>query len=224
MNAPAEVPPVPVTSALSPDFDSSKIIKDDLDLRPVSAEGKLAFLLHNVFTPEECKALIKISEDTGYSPALVNIGGGRQVLMKGYRDSSRVVIDDHEFVRCLLTRISTFLPQSFKGESLVEINERLRFLRYDSGDKFEPHCDGAFGRDDNSAVTLITLQMYLNEGFEGGETTFLDLKTGNRVPVVPKTGMVLVFEHKIMHEGSLLKSGRKYTIRTDVLYTNERRR
>ncbi|CAG7832784.1 unnamed protein product [Allacma fusca] len=83
MNPPAEVPPVPVTSALSPDFDPSTITKEDLDLTPISQQGKLAFLLHNVFTPEECKALIKISEDTGYKPAFVQGGVGNQVLMKG---------------------------------------------------------------------------------------------------------------------------------------------
>ena len=31
----------------------------------------------------------------------------------------------------------------------------------------------------------------------------------------------MVFEHPIMHEGSELKSGRKYTIRTDIMYSAE---
>ena len=31
-------------------------------------------------------------------------------------------------------------------------------------------------------------------------------------------GMVLVFDHGIMHEGSELKKGRKYCVRTDVMY------
>lgn len=30
--------------------------------------------------------------------------------------------------------------------------------------------------------------------------------------------MVLIFEHHLLHEGSELKQGRKYTIRTDVMY------
>jgi hypothetical protein len=30
--------------------------------------------------------------------------------------------------------------------------------------------------------------------------------------------MVLVFQHDILHEGSRLKKGRKYTVRTDVMY------
>ncbi len=216
------VPPVPLTSILSSSFDSTKITKEVLDLSYISEPGKLAFLLHNVFTPEECENLIKTSEQAGYSDALVHVGGGRQILMKGYRDGSRVMIDDREFVGCLLQRISSHLPATFQNEQLLEINERLRFLRYDNGDQFQPHCDASYGRPDNSARTLITLQMYLNEDFKGGETTFLPRgrdRATKCLPVVPKTGMILVFEHNILHEGSLVKQGRKYTIRTDVLYT-----
>lgn len=135
------VPPVPLTSLLCPAFDSSQITKEMLDLDHISESGKLAFLLHNVFTPEECEGLIRTSEQTGYSEALVHIGGGRQVLMKGYRDGSRVMIDDSDFVACLLQRISSHLPESFQNENLIAINERLRFLRYDEGDQFQPHCD-----------------------------------------------------------------------------------
>ena len=70
----------------------------------------------------------------------------------------------------------------------------------------------------------MTLQLYLNEGFGGGETTFFP--TGNendkdaKVPVVPRTGMGLLFEHHIMHEGSLLVEGIKYSVRTDVMYSS----
>ena len=35
------------------------------------------------------------------------------------------------------------------------------------------------------------------------------------------SGMVLVFDHAIMHEGSELKKGRKYSMRTDVMYSAE---
>jgi hypothetical protein len=59
----------------------------------------------------------------------------------------------------------------------------------------------------------------LNEGFEGGETTFVSYRNPTKnVSCVPRTGMVLVFEHELLHEGSELRKGRKYTVRTDVMY------
>ena len=62
--------------------------------------------------------------------------------------------------------------------------------------------------------------MYLNEGMKGGATTFLDgLTADNNVAVNPSIGQVLLFDHNIYHEGSLLEEGRKYAVRTDIMYT-----
>jgi len=110
---------------------------------------------------------------------------------------------------------------------LVGLNERLRFLRYDPGQKFVPHTDGQYRRQDGSGEkSFITVQLYLNEGFKGGETTFIDTNNAkHRVSFPIKTGMVLLFEHRIVHEGTAVKEGRKYLMRTNVMYrpvkTNE---
>lgn len=104
---------------------------------------------------------------------------------------------------------------------------KLFKFRYDIGDKFKAHYDSYYERPDVSAVTWVTLQAYLNdESLVGGETTFLG-EAGSedewsqeefRVPVAPTTGSILVFQHDILHEGSKVLGGRKYTIRMDVLY------
>lgn len=102
------------------------------------------------------------------------------------------------------------------------LNERLRFLRYDPGEKFEPHHDGTYTRDDGSESSFITVQLYLNEGFSGGSTTFLSNDEYQRLECVPKIGRVLIFEHRLLHEGSALKKGRKYAVRTDVMYNTQK--
>ncbi|MEQ1701420.1 MAG: hypothetical protein ABMA25_15030, partial [Ilumatobacteraceae bacterium] len=33
----------------------------------------------------------------------------------------------------------------------------------------------------------------------------------------PKTGMALLFQHRILHEGAVVTSGTKYVLRTDVI-------
>ncbi len=53
----------------------------------------------------------------------------------------------------------------------------------------------------------------LNEEFTGGSTDF-DL-VGS---VVPETGMALLFEHRVLHQGAPLLEGVKYVMRTDVMY------
>jgi len=65
-----------VTSALDPNFKKSRIKQEALDLSPVGARGKLAFLLRHVFTPAECVELIRLSEEAGYQTAMVNSRDG----------------------------------------------------------------------------------------------------------------------------------------------------
>jgi prolyl 4-hydroxylase len=60
----------------------------------------------------------------------------------------------------------------------------------------------------------VTCQLYLNDGFEGGATRFMDYSDESLgYDVIPRTGSVLLFEHRLHHEGSMLISGRKYAMR-----------
>ena len=57
---------------------------------------------------------------------------------------------------------------------------------------------------------------------DGGATTVIEdvyNKIYQNYSVIPKVGRVLLFEHDIEHEGSILKNGLKYCIRTDVMYS-----
>lgn len=73
-----------------------------------------------------------------------------------------------------------------------------------------------------------TLQIYLNDSFLNGCTTFFlpssRPSTLNAFPVKPSQGCALVFPHgdsrgSLLHEGSPVgEGGAKYVIRTEVLY------
>lgn len=118
----------------------------------------------------------------------------------------------------------------YNNQSLhaVGLNERMRILRYDPGTYFSPHHDGSYrrsreaGPDRVGEVSCITAQFYLNEGFQGGTTRFLnDWNESEFYDVVPKIGSLLLFQHDLYHEGALLIEGRKYALRTDVMYTTK---
>lgn len=184
----------------------------------------LAVVIHNVLSAEECAEWIQHTEDTGYEVALVNIGGGRQVKMLDTRNSSRCIIDDVVRSQELWERIKHFVPNEALQNMLpYELNERLRFLRYDVGEYFAPHLDGRYdrpaGHPREGDYSQITVQLYLNEGFEGGTTRFFHAQTNEFYDVVPKTGSVLLFEHKLDHSGEVVAKGRKYAMRTDIMYT-----
>ncbi|KAK6192502.1 hypothetical protein SNE40_003955 [Patella caerulea] len=197
----------------------ASIIKEAIEL-PWEPEGCLAFGLYNVFTPQECKELIEKTEAMGYTPALINNGYG-QVLETDVRNNTRCIWDSKEQAQRIWNRVKDHVCKEFHGYTALGLNERLRFLRYDPGEYFKPHHDGCYQRD-NGEASLITLQLYLNEGFKGGSTTFLSATTGDRVEFVPKTGAILIFQHDILHEGSLLEEGRKYSCRTDIMFGKDK--
>ena len=80
--------------------------------------------------------------------------------------------------------------------------------------EFKKHRDQSYIRNENES-SYHTLLIYLNENFIGGETTFENLK------IKPKKGSCLIFFHDLEHEGTKLTSGKKYILRTDIMYRFE---
>lgn len=178
-------------------------------------------IIDNVLTKEECDSLINKIEEKGFEDALIN-DGGHQRYVPYVRNSKRCIIDDKEIANMIYSRIKNKLPIVFNNKKLIGINERLRFLKYNEGEYFKGHFDGNYITPDNLQISQITLQLYLNENFEGGETTFINPYNDEDLgKYIPKTGSVLLFQHDMYHEGSTLLKGIKYAMRTDIMFMNE---
>ena len=196
-----------------------------VEAHPLDLGGPWAYILDHVLTPVECLRLINATEARGYEMAQVNVGYGRQRLMPEIRNNDRCIVDSLPDADLLWDRIRAWIPATFQGFPVAGLNERLRFLRYTRGQRFAPHLDGTYAREDGSAFSLITVQLYLNdvEPAMGGSTRFFleasDAPT-KLLDVVPRAGRVLLFEHRILHEGAALAGGIKYACRTDVMYSS----
>lgn len=169
------------------------------------------YTIPNVLSADECAAYIKLIEGIGFSAAPINVGGGRQRVVAGVRNNWRVMFDDECRASELWRKVSPSVPVFLNGRQAVGLNERLRFYRYDPGQRFAPHADGRYVAPTGES-SLLTFMVYLNDGFVGGETKF------NEISVVPEEGMALIFRHELWHEGAEVESGRKYVLRTDVMY------
>jgi Rps23 Pro-64 3,4-dihydroxylase Tpa1-like proline 4-hydroxylase len=186
---------------------------------------KFAIILDNVFTKEECDTLIKLSEKIPENYEIAKISyDDEQILDTSYRNNQRWLNFDKKLAETFFEKIKSYIPIEFEGNPVSCLNERLSFLKYSPGEYFKAHEDGYYIRPDNSEMSYITVQIYLNDLNEedGGATTFIQ-DTNNRIyqdySVIPKVGRVLLFEHELEHEGSILKNGLKYCIRTDVMYS-----
>lgn len=196
--------------------------------RHCAAQYKQSFarVLQNVLDEEDCAALIASVNKKGFTPALLNMGGGCQQLVPGARDGHRVIVDSPQLTEWLFQVLRPYLPDELEdGSRLVELNERCRFLCYTPGQQFPPHCDGCFERAEGHPqagdFSFVTVQLYLNDvpRSHGGATTFLAAGRPNHQP---EAGSVLLFSQDLMHEGSLVERGIKYTLRTEAMYSKRR--
>jgi prolyl 4-hydroxylase len=174
--------------------------------------GPLVFSIPDVLAPDECAAMIRRIEELGPSDAPITTAAG-PVMRPEIRNNRRVMIDDEALAARLFDRIRARVPAPLCGMQPVGANERFRCYRYDPSHRFGPHYDGAFIRNDRER-SLLTFMVYLNEGFGGGHTNFLDYD----VSVRPRTGHALLFQHFLLHEGAVVTSGTKYALRSDIMY------
>jgi hypothetical protein len=168
------------------------------------------YTIANILTPEECQEYVDWSEAHGYETAPVSLAAGA-VVRPDIRNNARVMVDDPVRTDDLWSRLSAHLPPVLAGRRVVGLNERLRFYRYGPGERFAPHTDGCYRRA-NGDESLLTLMIYLNGGARGGETRF-----GNAA-ITPQAGLALIFDHYLLHEGARVLEGRKYVLRSDVMY------
>jgi len=147
--------------------------------------GLYAVLLDSVLSVDECETLIKVAESSttkGWERAMINVSGGRQVLMEDERCCGRIIYDSPDIAGKVWKRIEHLpevqeivrlekVPKIFgngpskRGEvwSFSRPNERLRFLKYVGGEYFRSHCDGSYETPDRKERSYFTLHLYLSD-------------------------------------------------------------
>ena len=176
------------------------------------------FTLPRLFTADECAGLIVKGETLGFE--------GRDVSLPGVRNNDRAIWDDAAYAAQLWERVGPLLPGGPNGEAAIGLNERFRFYRYAPGQQFTRHSDQALdlpprvvdGLSLPMGRSLTTFLLYLGDDCKGGETAFYTNSGWEIVRVRPETGMALCFTHEIRHEGCLVTAGRKYVLRSDIMY------
>jgi hypothetical protein len=173
--------------------------------------GEGLFTVHPVLSIAECVAHIADAQTRGFEVATIN-SYGKPVIDHGARNNDRAIFDAPLLADDLWQRLRAHIPASWGGMQACGLNERFRYCRYRPGQRFAWHVDGSYERA-NGEKSLLTLLLYLNEGYEGGATRF------GACEVKGQRGMALLFDHKLRHEGEELRRGIKYVLRSDVMFT-----
>jgi len=159
---------------------------------------------------KECEDLIMFSEMRGFQEATVGLRSGARML-KSIRNNYRLEYDDEALSARLWEKLAPTCPKKIEGLAAIGLNEHFRFYKYEDAQRFKKHRDGRYRRHEMEE-SRITFMVYLNDDFEGGETSF-----EHRL-VKPEAGMALCFMHELKHEGRPVTSGSKYVLRSDVMY------
>mmetsp|Transcript_23744 Transcript_23744/g.74748 ORF Transcript_23744/g.74748 Transcript_23744/m.74748 type:complete len:256 (+) Transcript_23744:101-868(+) len=198
------------------------------------------WLVQGLFSAAECTRLLTAAEGHGF---------GTTNYPKEYRGNLRLTTMDSGLADAVWSRLQPLVPETLtldttprynsrgrlrprgRAENLEEwaacgLNECWRLAKYHPGDRFHGHCDADFQRS-NSECSMLTVNIYMNEGFDGGATRFyFENKRTADVVVTPKAGLCLLFrqppEKLYYHDGQELASGLKYLFRSDVMYRRQR--
>ncbi len=201
------------------------------------------FQLLNVLSRDECRRFIELTEALGYLPdAAVS-------LPRTVRHNHNVTwVVDEQIDGIIWRRCENFTNDDrgfFGNKRALGLNARFRFYRYERGDFFKPHTDGAWpgsrvvGRQLTpnaypDRFSQMSVLLFLSDDFEGGATRFcVNMNDSSQparnqdeagwVEVVTPAGGALCFPHGLhplhcTHSSEEIISGVKYIIRTDMLF------
>jgi len=218
-------------------------IKDVKDSKPIEKKdlynypNDKGFLLYNIFSPSECEYYIDQAKKLGLTPASVS---------KELRNCDKVTFRSEELASLVFEKVKQYVTdieipeENETGNKFlaglwkpIGLNETWRLCRYEPGGHFGPHCDGGFVRSGNER-SLKTFMLYLNMEYEGGTTNFINNSQPlSKDPVTGKfradpkhilyklkadTGMAIIFNHNILHEGDEVHKGEKYILRSEIMF------
>lgn len=174
-------------------------------------------VIPNTLSQQECTSIIQLAEEKGFIPASFYTDKDGVEHYSEIRKSSRCIIDSTPFAQTLWERVKGFVPETFdQSWKVVGINERLRFLRYTSGDEFKVHTDGTYVSKEGHH-SKITILIYLNDTYEGAFTHIIT-NDNKWLGIQPEVGMLVLQDQCLLHYVPPLTQGVKYVIRTEVMY------
>lgn len=223
-------------------LDNSKLKLNDIKRTEISDFGNEGFLLKNVLTRDECHSIIEIGEHIGFG----KIVGATEQYRSAQRialDTKKLAdilwerikshVEDLEFGDDPHLQHIHGIQFQLRGTwKPVGLNHIFRLCRYLPKGHFAPHFDGFYVKN-STERSMKTFMLYLNEGFSDGSTNFVDEQQqlyqdaegkycaeekNIRERIQPETGMAILFNHHRLHEGSQVRNGVKYILRTDIMY------
>lgn len=175
--------------------------------RELFDQGPDIRIVDGFMTPEECDAIMAIAEPRLEASMVYGVTAENgDAVDKDSRVSRQTWLNDSDsgVVDAFSKKVSELsgLP--------VSAQEELQVVRYEDGGFYGPHHDACKSdladcsrMDDELGPRYLTFLVYLNDGFQGGETEFPDV--GQKV--TPAKGRLVIFRNTD-DQGRVVESSR----------------
>jgi prolyl 4-hydroxylase len=165
-------------------------------------------------TPEECNKIIELSNGKLFPSRVYS--QNEDLLSNDSRISQQCwLTDDNPLIKDISDRVKTYT-------NTHGTQEQLQVVNYPVGGFFSPHYDACEGNESycsrmngSDGPRLLTVLLYLNDNFDGGETVFPKINKS----VKPEKGKAVIFQNvdengviikQALHGGEPIKSGEKW--------------
>lgn len=161
-----------------------------------------------LLTAAECDHLASVAAPMLSPATVVDPRTGRNVVNPVRTSDTAVLGPHHETlpIHAINRRIAEVSRTDWRQ------GEALTIMRYRRAQVFRPHIDAIAGAKNQRIATVL---VYLNEGFEGGETSFL----ASGIKVTPRRGDAILFDNVdsggaidplTQHAGEAVRRGEKW--------------
>jgi prolyl 4-hydroxylase len=176
------------------------------DIRPLSDAPRVAIASH-FLSPAEARHIVQLAADILEPASVFDPGSGRMIAHPVRTSRNAAIGPTRESLplQAILRRIALL-----SGTDVAQ-GEPLTLLDYLPGQEYRPHHDAIPGADNQRIATVL---LYLNHGYEGGETRF----ARRGLTIAGQSGDALVFGNTLPdgrpdpdaeHAGLPVRSGRK---------------
>jgi prolyl 4-hydroxylase len=176
-------------------------------------------ILDDLFSKEECEALINLSRDKLQRSATIDPNTGEEMIIEERTSwGTFFELNENDFMAKLDRRISEVMNWP------IENGEGLQILNYKIGTEYQPHFDyfeeeeaGSQTHLEKGGQRVSTLVVYLSDVEIGGETIFPTIGSS----VKPNVGSAVYFEYcnsmgqvdpLSLHGGSPVLKGEKWIV------------
>ena len=217
------------------------------------------FTIKSVLTKDQCNYFIKESISKGWKNSSPSGGGHGRTGREDPRTNKFCILFENDISRILWSKIRPNLSENLEylGNNVyfnsitkgtewkpISIYDKMRIYKYNEGDSFPEHLDYKVKRTVYKngkkyiQQSFLTLLIYLNDNFTGGETGYWpdhngihcrflrkiekqSCKKDHQLIINPEVGKAVIQDQNILHEGLPPKKGIKYILRTDIIHEKE---